>query len=487
MNTTLGQPELDQMIQCYFDDSLDAGGIEQLNHHLRHDEQARQQLARCFLICSILADQASVNAKSAKRRAMIEPEPVSRRRWVIPVSAGLAIAACLLLVGLVYLFDAPPVETKTQRVAIQPVATLVQTDGVHWLSEPRIAGDSLNPQAISLSEGTAELVHVSGATVRLTGPCEYELTGDNSGVLHRGRLHSRITSKASGFTVQMGQAMRAVDLGTEFVAWCDNEQGAGVDVIEGSVRVDLLQDKDDPLQAVELKAGRTARLVEGRLSLGRLAEPAVDWSMDRPEQTPRSSAHQHLTVQPVGEISSGPGVFDHGLVFTGGSDAIELNTSKLIPETGPFGIFVWVRTSHHASDDDLAYLVHNYVSNHDGRFALCIFEGQLSYFLETTSVDSGVTIADGQWHHVGLTRDDDGRMHFWVDGEPTEAGTNIEAIGGQGDPWRLGARASDEQRSFVGTMDHLAVFHRRPLDHEIQWLARRPISQTDSERDSHNP
>jgi len=115
----------------------------------------------------------------------------------------------------------------------------------------------------------------SAATVDLTGPCEFEMTGPNRGRLTSGSLEAFVPENAQGFTVDLPGGWRVVDLGTRFSLSTRQGGETLVAVKDGSVRL------EDPSGAFEnLTLGQIARIGHGSprrvVVVSAAAEPEAD-------------------------------------------------------------------------------------------------------------------------------------------------------------------------------------------------------------------
>jgi hypothetical protein len=54
---------------------------------------------------------------------------------------------------------------------------------------------------LNIKSGQVDLTFVSGATVRLTGPCSFGINSGRRGFLERGQLHCYVPPAARGFTI----------------------------------------------------------------------------------------------------------------------------------------------------------------------------------------------------------------------------------------------------------------------------------------------
>ncbi len=98
-----------------------------------------------------------------------------------------------------------------------------------------------------------------------------------------------------------------------------------------------------------------------------------------------------------------------------------------------------------------------------GGKVLFVRGGKLGFDACFIKVVTGRThVADGQWHHVAMTYDADGRVAFYVDGKP-DGGGNVRAdADAPGHVVRIGmaARTFWPPNGFVGAIDEVRIFKR---------------------------
>jgi len=115
------------------------------------------------------------------------------------------------------------------------------------LTVARIVGSETGDQRVSdlndlvvggrvvIDDGLLEIGFLTGVRVVLNGPVDFEITGRNSGYLHRGRLVAEVAhERGHGFTID-GANGRLIDLGTKFGVAVDDKGEMEVHVIEGIV------------------------------------------------------------------------------------------------------------------------------------------------------------------------------------------------------------------------------------------------------------
>ncbi|MFK7765851.1 MAG: LamG-like jellyroll fold domain-containing protein [Mariniblastus sp.] len=136
------------------------------------------------------------------------------------------------------------------------VALLTKDVNAVWNEGGKIQiGKPIAPGMVGLKEGLIQIDFFCGATMILEGPARLEITDENSGFVHYGKLRVFVPEQAKGFTL-LSKQCEVVDLGTEFAMNVDSEKGAEVHVLEGEVRVkDASADANEEL----LVGGKAAR------------------------------------------------------------------------------------------------------------------------------------------------------------------------------------------------------------------------------------
>ncbi|MBI1369996.1 MAG: hypothetical protein GC162_15245 [Planctomycetes bacterium] len=201
-------------------------------------------------------------ATSASPHADAEPAP-GRSVWYTKgfrvqgsgFSFKAAIAALILLAAaLLYVFlpTAPNSPLPAPHSAAPASFAILsdRSDDAQFADADLSLGEGLNTP-IKLTAGRAQVMFKSTAVVDLTGPCEFAMTGPNRGRLASGKLEAYCRPEARGFTVDLPDGSRIVDLGTAFVLQIDPVGNAFVQVTEGHVRLEGRADKP-----IELAAGQ---------------------------------------------------------------------------------------------------------------------------------------------------------------------------------------------------------------------------------------
>ena len=200
--------------------------------------------------------------------------------------------------------------------------------------------------------------------------------------------------------------------------------------------------------------------------------------------TPGLMAHWKLDEAAVGTVVDAAGNYDTNnpgvtvnqpgargtsYFFDGIDDKIDINSSTIVPESDPFTIAAWIKTSDHDSGGTggQGYIFSNWQSDDVGRSGLTVLDGELNWFgtdgggSSFSSAFSGEFISDDVWHLVGVTRDTANELRLWVDGESLLIDPSFSGpVGGVGANWLIGGRLADELRDFHGNLDDVRVYNR---------------------------
>jgi len=214
---------------------------EPLHDRLTGDQRSGGRLQGSgFRVQVINAERGTQNAERNRPASVLVPRSAFRVPTFIALAAAIALA-----VTAWFLFTPSPESPAPVPVATPSVATLTNTHNAEFANTaaPMNLGGSLPAGPIQLTSGTAQVMFASTAVVDLTGPCEFEITGPNRGRLTAGRLQAYVRPEAHGFTVDLPDGSRVVDLGTAFTLSLNDVDGAELRVNEGRVRLEF--DPDD--------------------------------------------------------------------------------------------------------------------------------------------------------------------------------------------------------------------------------------------------
>ncbi|QNN24759.1 hypothetical protein HED60_21600 [Planctomycetales bacterium ZRK34] len=258
-----------ELVMRYLEGQLTEDQADQLREAMAADPDRRQTFVLMCYESRLLAEATAGEVESFKFKAPVDaPSPMPRRSR----SVGVLIAAALVVLALTAWFvlspepqtpTAKPSTTSSPSVAM---LTNLSADAVFAEDRDRMQlGSELTTGPIKLAAGRAQLMFKSAAVVDLAGPCEFEMTGPNRGRLAAGMLEAYVPESARGFTLDLPDGSRIIDLGTKFGIQTQDLEAPRVEVYDGSVRVEMVGG-----QSQILLAGQAAQLAGGRLtSIGR--------------------------------------------------------------------------------------------------------------------------------------------------------------------------------------------------------------------------
>ncbi|MCK4282723.1 MAG: hypothetical protein KAX44_00275 [Candidatus Brocadiae bacterium] len=174
------------------------------------------------------------------------------------------------------------------------------------------------------------------------------------------------------------------------------------------------------------------------------------------------SSHPALTKDRFGES-------DCAYLFDGKDDYIQLDN----PVSGfPFSINAWVMTSNTGEGGvvSLAYTGSN------GRYYLMgIREGKACLVANNAAssrLDSGTSIADGQWHMLTAVFVSDTNRRLYVDGVPAASSTEPVSYYGSANKMSIGRLERHSPSDyFNGSIDDVRIYDRQLTDEEVQALS----------------
>jgi len=262
--------ETRSLADAMFDGTINAAGVEQLEHLIGNDLACLQ----AYLEVIHLNGALERNADFPSSRRMVtsileeistthEKRKATRQRLNIVMGAS----ACLLVTGLLSWL------LMTSVFRPVPFGNIA-----HLTANARFGATSLelgqvirNGSSIAVEEGivSIELPH---AMVDLHGPVEIRLNAAQEIQLQRGVLTARVQAGGEGLTVRTPDA-EVVDLGTEFLVRYDAGSGTEVSVRQGRARASLIDGNGIPLKTLELTASRSAQLQQ---SANKLVESRFD-------------------------------------------------------------------------------------------------------------------------------------------------------------------------------------------------------------------
>lgn len=173
-----------------------------------------------------------------------------KRRKVVKMVSGWMAAAALVMVSLFFLMKGDE-EMVVEFVRVE--ASELSND---------LSGLEVG-ERVTFEEGLVELRFLTGVRVVIEAPADFEVTGENRGFLHRGKLVAEVDDEtAHGFIID-GPSGRLVDLGTKFAVSVDQGGEMEVHVIEGEVDATATGGKTSRLvkdQAMRLAGGEASAM-----------------------------------------------------------------------------------------------------------------------------------------------------------------------------------------------------------------------------------
>lgn len=203
-----------------------------LNELLRNDAAALDEYILRVELHSRLASEPDLFASAAEHNVplFVGAERIIRPEGAFSENLGpkkkskgkfwaMALAACLALLagGLWHARQSRP--TERSLTTSKAVAMLNRTADAQWSVEIPRLGAPLEPGALRLEAGLAEVIFYSGARLVIEGPAEVELISQNGAFCRRGRMVAEVPDQARGFRIE-----------TPHVALTDLGSSLGLDV-----------------------------------------------------------------------------------------------------------------------------------------------------------------------------------------------------------------------------------------------------------------
>ncbi|MBI1375231.1 MAG: hypothetical protein GC159_21135 [Phycisphaera sp.] len=290
------------LILRYLDGQLSDDEFAALEARLHDDADFRSRFIAMTIhagyIAAVVAPDGVAAADDESDIIEAEPIPVAQLGPRDPIRAHggrVRSEAIRYAAAAVLLIAAAVVVTLMQRDTTNPadtaapagrtVAAMLNTGDAEFAdraSAPQ-SGDTLTAGPLRLTSGTAQVMFNSSAVVSLSGPCDFDMIGDNAGRLSAGSIDVYVPERAHGFAVELPDGVRVVDLGTRFRVSVLPSDASDVEVFRGRVRVE----RPNRSEAYELVADSIARVVPnspiritreaGKLRTGAVISRAADW------------------------------------------------------------------------------------------------------------------------------------------------------------------------------------------------------------------
>ena len=171
--------------------------------------------------------------------------------------------------------------------AAKGFALVAALDRVAWdpASARRPAqGDLLGAGRLTLRSGRVTLAMVSGVTVTVEGPADFDLRSIERVHCRRGKLRAHIPDGAEGFVVSSPGSV-VVDLGTEFGLNVADDGRSEVMVFEGKAEAAVLNASGSPLRSRLVERNGALAIDPGQGQIVR-AEPRPESYVGLPDPTP---------------------------------------------------------------------------------------------------------------------------------------------------------------------------------------------------------
>jgi len=167
--------------------------------------------------------------------------------WSISLQSQFPARTSTLAVSGTSTTAAPISIAEDIDIESRAVAVLGQASRAVW-SDTALAvskGASLRPGKFELKQGVVQLEFMSGASVIIEAPAEFELISPNRMACDLGKIRTHVPNQAIGFTVETPK-IAAVDLGTEFTVHVSRDGQSQFQVIEGEVDLHREHAETDP-------------------------------------------------------------------------------------------------------------------------------------------------------------------------------------------------------------------------------------------------
>jgi len=291
MNDTLDQNEhVEEMVRKLLDGAITAEEHAELEGLLEIDADARRLYTEYMALHALLHwDQSNTASRpialeppravevGAASRCDEDADVVGRIDGNAGGNAGnslrrFAIAATLLIgvaLGIGFLSQIARNTPIEPAPAGPSVALLIDHSDATWaedsvIHEASMPGSAVPNGTIRLASGSAQVMLGSGSALTLQGPTEMHVTGNNRGMLTRGRVTVSVPPQATGTTIDAPGGVSVVDLGTRFSMSVDEWGRVEVFVIEGEVEIQT-NPESGRAKNIRLTAGRAVWVLEDRV------------------------------------------------------------------------------------------------------------------------------------------------------------------------------------------------------------------------------
>ncbi len=535
--------ELHELLDALVENNLAGKRLRRLEEWLIESESVRRRYARFMDMSASLRHYAEECFAEEDEDADIVPferQSEGLLRFVRPLLAVAAVVALAFVgiqsyqrsqVGTDELSQKPPLPSSAPKGDIASVGLLIEdavgqltkATGVEWASDSQLhlnRGNSLAAGPLKLETGLAQIEMLSGATLVLEGPADFELLSDDEVFLTKGKLRVMVPPAAAGFAVNMPMG-KVIDLGTEFGLHVMDDGAAEIYVYIGKV---LFEGKDlDAERAfAELEAGESVFVDEmgelawidmpsehffGAADLAHrsmeeaqnryggwveLSEELADddrtslyftfddhrtWDRAlRDEARTKEEAEDGAIIGCQWVEGRWPG--KGALRFSGANDRVKLRLDESMTS---LTMATWVRLDRLRKDFNPIVQVPAKTKGAltwgiDGRGRMLLRSHRGSEFVEYASSVVFLTKKIGHWIHLATTCDDqDNKVTHYLDGRPysrenLRGNAPMSVDGGELGNVISDGKASAGGRNLRGTIDEFIVFRQALSSDEIRRL-----------------
>lgn len=232
------QPELDDLIHRFLDESLDSAGQATLNQLLREDPVAAGRFADIALFHDTLRSGFRSGALPSRHTHATIAGPDRKPSTSLHLKAAvpwlLAMAAAMM-VAFIWKPKPTPASGTARIGEVRDQGFAVLSHGVDpvWTDKVPAEGEFLTAGKLELESGLVQIEFLTGVLVVIEGETTIEIVSANEMHLLQGKLRAHVPAPAIGFQIHTPQGT-VVDLGTEFALNLNNDS-AELHVIDGEV------------------------------------------------------------------------------------------------------------------------------------------------------------------------------------------------------------------------------------------------------------
>ncbi len=296
MNSSL---VLDELLQQLSAGTLDDSGRVRLNECLRGDPLACERYLNHQMLEGQLHRQFGGSVPDIGipelHLAPVVKSRVDHFSWALLTSAAAVI---LVAVGFGLMqFSQSPAAPTVNETSVASVAMIVATNNAIWNDGiNRQPGLRLRPSEMSLESGHAWIRFDSGAEVIMHDNTILAVETAGSGKLRLGTLTFRVPEEAIGFSIST-PVSEVIDLGTEFQVAVGKDGNTEVQVLDGSVRYEPLQNNQPSTDEMVLTTGQGIR-IQSQTAPTPIPVSALRFATLIQQQTPSHKTGTLLAYEP---------------------------------------------------------------------------------------------------------------------------------------------------------------------------------------------